>query len=141
MNTSKLDTLEPQFRATVENLLIELIRVTNLKWEITSARRTIAEQNELYAQGRTKKGAIVTKAKGGQSPHNFGMAVDLCPLKLGKLWWDAPENFWLMMGELAEGIGLVWGGHFQSIKDRPHIEAANWKETQALWKAGKIEIA
>lgn len=29
--------------------------------------RSNAEQNELYAQGRTKAGKIVTNAKGGQS--------------------------------------------------------------------------
>lgn len=39
--------------------------------------RTNAEQNELYAKGRTKPGSIVTYAKGGQSYHNFGLAVDI----------------------------------------------------------------
>ena len=38
------------------------------------AARTYAEQNELYAQGRTKPGPIVTKAKGGYSNHNFATA-------------------------------------------------------------------
>lgn len=39
--------------------------------------RTFAEQDALYAQGRTKPGSIVTYAKGGQSYHNFGLAVDI----------------------------------------------------------------
>ncbi len=39
--------------------------------------RTAAEQNELYAQGRTKPGSIVTYAKAGQSMHNFGLACDI----------------------------------------------------------------
>lgn len=39
--------------------------------------RTFAEQDALYAQGRTKKGKIVTNAKGGQSYHNYGLAIDI----------------------------------------------------------------
>jgi len=39
--------------------------------------RTNAEQNELYAQGRTKSGKVVTFAKGGQSMHNYGLAIDI----------------------------------------------------------------
>jgi peptidoglycan L-alanyl-D-glutamate endopeptidase CwlK len=39
--------------------------------------RTFAEQDGLYAQGRSKPGAIVTNAKGGQSYHNYGLAIDI----------------------------------------------------------------
>lgn len=41
-----------------------------------SGYRSVAEQNELHAQGRTKPGKIVTNAKGGESFHNFGIAAD-----------------------------------------------------------------
>ena len=50
--------------------------------------RTFQEQNDLYAIGRTKlfdsKGnrlGIVTKAKAGQSYHNYGLAFDICLIK------------------------------------------------------------
>ena len=39
--------------------------------------RTFKEQNAIYAQGRTTPGSIVTYAKGGQSYHNYGMAIDI----------------------------------------------------------------
>ena len=39
--------------------------------------RTYEEQNELFAQGRTKPGRIVTNARGGFSNHNFGIALDV----------------------------------------------------------------
>lgn len=39
--------------------------------------RTFAEQDTIYAQGRTTKGAIVTFSKGGQSFHNYGLATDV----------------------------------------------------------------
>lgn len=46
--------------------------------------RTISEQNELYAQGRTKPGKVVTFAKGGQSMHNYGLAIDIVLIIDGK---------------------------------------------------------
>ena len=50
--------------------------------------RTFDEQNALYAQGRTKlfdasgkRLGVVTKAKGGQSIHQYGIAFDIVLLK------------------------------------------------------------
>jgi peptidoglycan L-alanyl-D-glutamate endopeptidase CwlK len=43
---------------------------------LTSGYRSKKEQNELYAQGRSKPGQVVTNAKAGQSYHNYGLAVD-----------------------------------------------------------------
>ena len=39
--------------------------------------RTFAEQAEIFAQGRTKPGKIVTNARPGLSAHNYGLAVDI----------------------------------------------------------------
>lgn len=138
---SKFDTLELDFQPTVQMLLDALNASTGVQWVIVQARRTIAYQNSLYAQGRTKPGKIVTKAKGGQSPHNFGWAVDLCPLdEDGNVWWECPNKYWKMLGEVAEGMGLTWGGHFKSIIDYPHVEDPVWKDYQAAWKRGELEI-
>ena len=52
----------------------------NVRLRITQALRTWDEQEELYAQGRTKKGKIVTNAKAGYSWHNYGLAIDVCIL-------------------------------------------------------------
>lgn len=43
---------------------------------ITEGFRSFKEQDELYKQGRTKKGNIVTYARGGESYHNYGLAID-----------------------------------------------------------------
>lgn len=137
---SRIDTLEPDFQPKIQQLLDALNASTGIKWGVVQGRRTIAYQNELYAQGRTKPGQVVTKAKGGQSPHNFGLAADLCPMKDNDFWWNCPQKYWNMLGEIAEGMGLVWGGHFHSIIDYPHVEDLHWKDAQAKWKAGKLEI-
>lgn len=85
---------------------------------MTEGFRSIARQNELYAQGRTKPGAIVTNAKGGESYHNWGVAFDVVLRVEG--YSDSPK--WARIGALGRKIGLEWGGDWASFKDLPHFE-------------------
>lgn len=138
----KIDTLESEFKEKVEVLLLQLQATTGLKWVITSARRTMAEQQHLYDQGRSAPGKVVTNARPGSSAHNFGLAVDLAPLnQRGDIWWDAPRPKWKSMADTAQQMGLVAGFYFKSIFDAPHVEAPNWREVRALWQAGKVQVA
>jgi len=88
----------------------------------TQTYRSIEEQDALYAQGRTAPGKVVTKAKGGQSPHNYRMAADLIFVKEG---YNGP---WDKVGSMARQIGLVWGGGWHVMIDRPHVERPNWRK-------------
>lgn len=91
--------------------------------EVVQGLRTYAEQDMLYAQGRTRKGPKVTNAKGGQSYHNFGVAVDLCPFVNGQPAWEL-ESVFDKIGEEAEKLGLEWGGRWPKFSDRPHVQLA-----------------
>ncbi|MGP7817787.1 M15 family metallopeptidase [Niallia sp. 01092] len=85
--------------------------------------RSFAEQNALYAQGRTNPGKIVTNARGGQSNHNYGVAVDLCLYtKDGKgvIWTTGGDFKKVVVAMKAEGF--KWGGDWKSFKDYPHFE-------------------
>ncbi|KAB2328012.1 M15 family metallopeptidase [Cytobacillus depressus] len=92
---------------------------------ITQGLRTIAEQNNLYEQGRTKPGKVVTNARGGYSYHNFGLAFDFCVCDIvsGKLIpnWSV-DNRWKRVGELGKALGLEWGGNWTSFRDYPHFQ-------------------
>lgn len=137
-----LDSLEDAFREKIK-LLIAKAKEHGITLVPTSGRRTIAEQNKLYAQGRTAKGSIVTNAKGGQSPHNFGMGCDVCPVDVnGNLWWNVSDDIWNVIHRIAEELGLTPGYDFKSMKggDKPHVEDPRWKEVQAKWKRGEINI-
>ena len=92
-----------------------------LKGGIYMGLRTYQEQDALYAQGRTVKGKlIVTNAKGGQSYHNFGLAVDyVFKDRYGNWTWQGQYN---IIGEIAKECGLEWGGGWASFKDIPHIQ-------------------
>ncbi len=138
---SKIDTLEPAFKAQVAALIEALTPLTGHEWRITSARRTMAEQQALYDQGRTKPGPVVTKAPPGSSAHNFGLAVDLVPMKDGKPWWEAPKSLWKKMADEAKRRGMVSGYYFKTIFDAPHVEDANWRAVKTAWKEGKIHVA
>lgn len=138
---NKIATLEPELRPLIEQLIMGAEIATGLEWIVTSGRRTMAEQQKLYDQGRTTKGTIVTKAKPGQSAHNFGLAADLAPMKDGKIWWSAPDSVWQAMADTAVKLGLTAGFYFKSFKDMPHVELPSWKQAQADWKAGKIKVA
>jgi peptidoglycan L-alanyl-D-glutamate endopeptidase CwlK len=141
---NKLDSLEPEFREKIIKLIAELA-VHGIVCVVTSGRRTISEQYKLYQQGRTTPGKIVTKAKGGQSPHNFGLAADLCPLhpETKELWWDAPDDIWNVIHSLAEDGSLtdLDSGYDWKFCDRPHVEDKSWKQAQALWMEGKLSVA
>ena len=88
---------------------------------ITNTLRTNAEQNALYAKGRTAPGNVVTNAMGGHSYHNYGLAIDFCPLVNGKCAWDRIDLF-TNIAEIAESVGFEWGARWNSIKDYPHLQ-------------------
>ncbi len=90
---------------------------------ITDGYRSYAEQDALYAQGRTKPGKIVTNAKGGQSKHNFGIAVDYCLTnKEGTAAYWTVNSQWKRVASIAKGKGFEWGGDWKGFVDNPHLE-------------------
>ena len=86
---------------------------------LTCTLRTQAEQEELYAQGRTKPGAKVTWTLA--SKHIEGKAFDIAVMKNGKITWD--EREYEQAGIIGEEAGLEWGGRFKT-PDRPHFQIA-----------------
>ncbi|MCW3479718.1 M15 family metallopeptidase [Neisseriaceae bacterium JH1-16] len=99
---------------------------------ITCTWRSSKEQDELYAQGRTKPGPRVTNARAGQSAHNFTIqnrpaarAFDVVPMVGGKPQWDANHPHWQIMGRIGTELGLNWYGRPQApFREFPHFELA-----------------
>ena len=109
----KLQELAKQHIAKCKEAGIEL--------SIYCTYRSVAEQNALYAQGRTKPGKKVTNARGGQSYHNFKVAYDCGPVLNGNIAWNR-EDLFKKIGAIGESLSLEWGGHFKSIVDLPHFQ-------------------
>lgn len=100
-------------------------KAAGLKVLVTETYRTKAEQDALYAQGRTKPGDIVTNAKYPLSPHCWGVAFDFCRNARGRAYDDS-DGFFRKCGEIGKSLGLFWGGDFRSFVDKPHLEMAEF---------------
>ena len=92
---------------------------------ITECYRSAARQDELYAQGRSKPGPIVTYKRGGESKHNRlpSPALDVAfLLPDGEMSWSG-----LLLSKFARLMKAAdarvhWGGDWPGFKDRPHFE-------------------
>lgn len=136
VSEKRIDQLHPKLRDKAREF-INKAEQAGIKLRVTSGLRTWDEQQKLYDQGRTAPGAIVTNAKPGQSYHNFGLAIDVVPIVNGKADFNTP--YWNKIGEIGKSIGFVWGGDFNSIKDKPHFEmnfGGNLAQFRNLYTSG-----
>ena len=142
----RIETLHPAVRQEVKNIYEnEIVPALSGKaiCRFAYTLRTFEEQNEIYSRGRTKlydskgnKLGIVTKAKGGQSIHNYGLALDIVLLKdtnsdgtFESVSWETNVDFdkdgkadWMEVVNIFKKHNWVWGGDWKSFKDRPHFE-------------------
>lgn len=129
---ARLARVNPQLANRIRLMAAEL-KKQGITIIATSGLRTFAEQDALYAQGRTKPGGIVTNARGGQSLHNYGLAVDVVPLGAnGQPNWQAAESVWQKIGAAGRSFGMEWGGNWTSFKDRPHFQMTAGKSVSTL---------
>ena len=110
-----LPEVQPYARA-----LIAKAAANGITIKVISGLRTYDEQNDLYAQGRTKQGNIVTNARGGYSNHNFGIAFDIGVFEGSRYLDDSPK--YKGVGLLGMDLGLEWGGNWKTIQDEPHFQ-------------------
>lgn len=112
---------------------------------ITDGFRSSEEQNGLHEQGRTAPGNVVTHARGGESYHNYGLAIDFA-LRIGngEVVWDLArddngngERDWYEVAAIGKELGFSWGGDWQGFKDYPHLEMTfglSISELQQGWR-------
>lgn len=128
-----VNQLHPELQKKIKILKSKCEEV-GLKIGISECLRTVSEQDNLYAQGRTKPGRIVTNAKGTtySSMHQWGIAFDFYRNDGKGAYYDK-DNFFTKVGKIGQSIGLEWGGSWTSIKDKPHFQLPDWGST-----AGKL---
>lgn len=121
-NTEKLSKVKPLLAEKCQTI-IELARGEGFILIVTNGFRSIEEQNKLYAIGRRgiPGERKVTNAKGGESNHNSGDAVDFAFIVNGEVSWDE-KLYKNNIGRWAKIVGLNWGGNWKSFKDFPHVE-------------------
>jgi peptidoglycan L-alanyl-D-glutamate endopeptidase CwlK len=86
-------------------------RERGMDFIVTCTTRTLSEQKELVAAG---------KSKTMNSKHLTGHAFDIAVMKHGKPSWKFED--YAPYGVIAEELGLTWGGSWKRFKDACHIE-------------------
>ena len=112
--------LYPELVLTCQEF-VRRCRAAGLNVLVTETTRSQAEQDSLYAQGRTEPGAVITNAPYPKSAHNWGVAFDFCRNVKGREYYDS-DGFFRACGEIGEGLGLTCGGRWTKFPDKPHLE-------------------
>lgn len=124
--------LHPEVQAIIPKFLDEC-KNQGLIVKITDTLRTQKEQNDLYAQGRTKPGNIVTNVKYPESNHNWGIAFDFCRND-GKGAYNDSDSWFKKVGQVGKKFGLTWGGDWKTFPDKPHLELGKYGTISTLIK-------
>ena len=143
----RINLLHPKLKEDALKIYDEIVAALNGSaiCRFTHTLRTFAEQDALYAQGRTKAGAKVTNARGGQSYHNFGMAIDIVLLvdkdKNGTYEtasWDIKTDFdgdskadWMEIVAIFKRYGFEAGIDWKFV-DAPHFQKTFGKSINEL---------
>jgi len=119
----RLQNVNPTLAASIVQM-DTILSQESIAFRVTAGMRTWAEQNALYAQGRTIPGNIVTNARGGESWHNYGVAVDVVPMDqiLPQPDWNINHPVWQRLITVGESLGLYSGSEFICLKDDPHFQ-------------------
>ena len=136
LSTENIATLHPKLQP-VATKLIELAQAKGINVKGICGTRTYAEQNKLYAQGRTKPGNVVTKARGGESIHNFGLAFDIGIFSADDKTYHGEHRDYKVVGLIGQQLGLEWGGNWKFV-DEPHFQLKHGKSHVQLSKLKKI---
>lgn len=137
VTVARIALLHPLLRAEVEAIYKEICAALNGRaiCRFTHTLRTFAEQDALFAQGRTAPGKRVTQARGGQSYHNYGLAIDIALLvdtdnngSKETASWQSRVDFdndavadWQEVVAIFKRYGWEWGGDWR-FKDEPHFQ-------------------
>ena len=123
-----------QIHPDLVKIMKEAIKNSPVDFTITDGLRTTAEQQALYAKGRTVAGTRVTNADGlrSKSYHQaksdgYGYAVDLYPYHSGSVQVNDDKSLKVIATHIKAvakslGINIEWGGDWKSIIDYPHFE-------------------
>lgn len=118
----RIGQLDPRFQPVATDFINTVEGETGIQLRVTAGYRSAAEQDALYASGRTKPGNIVTNARGGESLHNSGLAIDVVQMQNGRPNWTMSNSNWQAVGQIGGRLGMQWGGRWTGFVDRPHFQ-------------------
>jgi peptidoglycan L-alanyl-D-glutamate endopeptidase CwlK len=146
----RIETIHPKLKSQLRQIYADICEALSgaVQCRFSFVLRTVDEQDELYAQGRSKPGKIVTNARGGHSYHNYGLAIDIVMLldkdgdgKYEEASWDEHLDFdkdgisdWQEVVAIFKRYGWEWGGDWK-FQDTPHFQRTFGKSIAELLTA------
>lgn len=137
MSIRDIHELLPTVAQAAEKALAEC-KSLGLGVLVTCTYRTNAEQEALYAQGRSKPGPKVTNAKAGQSFHQYRVALDLYPMVNGKPDFGGKSPLWHKIAAVFKKHGFEWAFEWKRFKERPHFQMTKGHPLAYFQAGGKI---
>ena len=137
LTLDRIQLLHPAIRSEVEHIYrAQIVPALSGRaiCRFAYTLRTFREQDALFAQGRTRlfdnngrRLGIVTKARGGQSIHNYGLALDIVLLAdrdnnktFESASWETTVDFdrdgladWMEVVNILKRNGWTWGGDWK----------------------------
>jgi len=124
---SEIESVYPDVKDKAERLIAKMAEI-KMPIKITETFRSAKKQNELSNS--------VTKAKGLQSYHQYGLAFDIKFITWG---YNPPSTWWEILGKEGEKLGLEWGGRWTSFPDKCHFQWTSygklkWQDLEPYFK-------
>ncbi|EKN4198483.1 M15 family metallopeptidase [Yersinia ruckeri] len=132
MQTNKFSQRSENNLKGVNPALVQVVRraieITTVDFTVIEGVRPVERQQQLYAQGRTAPGKVVTWTM--KSKHIDGNAVDLLPVT----GWDNLSSFKIVSKAMFQaanelGVKITWGADWngngiqeKGETDSPHFE-------------------
>jgi len=150
LTLDRIKLLHPKVRDEAYDIYDEICAALfgKAKCRFSYTLRTFAEQDAIYAQGRTKPGKIVTNSPSGLSFHNYGLAIDIVLLVDGKASWDVIKDFdgdgksdWQEVVKIFKQFGWEAGIDWK-FQDAPHFQKTfgySVRQLLALHQSGKVD--
>lgn len=126
VSEARLQLVWPLLADKIHTMAV-MLEQEGIEIRVVQGLRSWQEQDKLYAQSRTTPGKVVTNCKGGQSYHNFGMAVDCVPSQFSPDQpynpdWNSSHPDWNRMEAVGIYLGLTAGAGFRTFPDAPHFQ-------------------
>jgi peptidoglycan L-alanyl-D-glutamate endopeptidase CwlK len=131
LSQSRLSEVMPVLQDKIHELAT-VLKPQGIELEVIEGLRSWQESDVLFQEGRTLRNGlwvitdvrkVVTNARGGQSWHNYGLAVDVAPEVIdGRIDWNGSHYQWVAMEKEARVLGLTCGADFKRLIDCPHAQ-------------------
>lgn len=113
------------------------------EWAPYDGVRTFDQQTQLWNQGRSAPGGVVTNAKAGESAHNYASATDwtLWDASGNPIWMPKDDQRWAVYVDAVTTVGLRPGAEFGDVDHNELKLSCDWRHVLMAYSQGGMVAA